>query len=224
MNGTFYQILSVDVLASSEEILTAYQRERAKLSSAGDSSDPAIEEASSLLNDAYETLSDPNRRAAYDRQLGLPPATDNALAVTSRPLLQPASMTEYAPDAAAPQKTCANCGALNPRQVTMCIVCNSQIGRPCPKCGNTLALAQPVCDRCGTAVSEYDRQRFGESVAIQEHIQVERLEGEVRTRTLNQINAADARNTAVFWIVALLGCGALMFLAYYALQFFDSAY
>lgn len=221
MDQTYYQLLSVDMAASAEAISTAYFSERAKLNAAGDITDPAFAEALRLLNEAYETLIDPELRAAYDRQIGAPPDTSRALMVTTPSLLQPASVADFAPESARPHKTCSVCGTLNPQDVIMCIICNTQIGRPCPKCGHTLALQQPVCDRCGSAVNEIDRQRYGESLAIQQHIQADRREGEMRTSTLNRLNAADARNTTVFWLVASFGCGLLLFLAYFALQYFQ---
>lgn len=224
MADTLYELLEVSPTASADEITAAYYRQRAKLAAAGERDDLAIADANQLLDEAYRTLSDPAMRASYDRRLGLgPPATERAL-VPMPALLQPATLADVAPGLATADKVCGNCGALNPAGVTTCVLCGAQIGRPCPRCGHTIALMQPVCHHCGTPINEYDRQRFGEGLAIEQRVQAERREAQAYSEALGRTNRADARNTAVFWLVAAFGCMVITLLAYLALQYFNGAF
>ena len=67
--GTLYDVLSVAPDASAEEVRTAFYRLSKKVHPDKGGSDALF----CLVSDAYEVLSDPARRAAYDRWLRLPP-------------------------------------------------------------------------------------------------------------------------------------------------------
>jgi hypothetical protein len=67
--GTLYDVLSVDPDASAEEVRAAFHRLSKKVHPDKGGSDALF----CLVSDAYEVLSDPARRAAYDRWLRLPP-------------------------------------------------------------------------------------------------------------------------------------------------------
>lgn len=224
MDNTYYQQLGITVSATTEEVSAAYYRERAKLTAAGDSTNSDAAEALEALDEAFRTLSEPAARAAYDRSLGLTSLDTSLALIPAAPPPQSSSLINLAPRVAGAQTACGNCGALNPAQSTMCFACGAQIGRPCPRCGHTIGLSQPICDRCGTPVAEYGRQRFGEAAAVEQRIQEDRLSGETYHKALEEVNQADDRNTVVFWLVAAFGCGLLMLLAYYALRFFDGVF
>lgn len=224
MTSTLYELLEVIPTASADEITAAYYRQRAKLAAAGELDDLAIADANQLLDEAYRTLRDPAARASYDRRLGLDPPAEGRALVPMPSLLQPTTLADIAPSLAAADKVCGNCGGLNPADVTVCVLCGAQIGRPCPRCGHTIALLQPVCNHCGTPINEYDRQRFGEALAVEQRIQGERREAEAYGEVLERANRAEARNTAVFWLVAVFGCMLITFLAYIALQYFNGAF
>jgi hypothetical protein len=68
----YYRILQIQPDASAEVIRASYRAQMLKMKSHPDLG--GSPEQASLLNEAYEVLSDPARRAAYDRQMGLEPA------------------------------------------------------------------------------------------------------------------------------------------------------
>jgi curved DNA-binding protein CbpA len=67
----YYAILQVHPQADREVISAAYRRLAAKYHP-DVSASPDTAEKMKLLNEAYEVLSDPARRAAYDRSRGIP--------------------------------------------------------------------------------------------------------------------------------------------------------
>lgn len=65
----YYQILGVDRKASEQEIKSAYRKLARQLHPDKNPDDPTAEERFKEVNEAYEVLGDPNKRAKYD-QLG----------------------------------------------------------------------------------------------------------------------------------------------------------
>ncbi len=63
----YYEVLGVDRKASDEEIKKAYRKLAVKLHPDKNAGDKTAEEKFKELGEAYEALSDPQRRAAYDR-------------------------------------------------------------------------------------------------------------------------------------------------------------
>lgn len=63
----YYEVLGVGRNADAEEIKKAYRRKALELHPDRNSEDPAAQERMAEVNKAYTTLSDPERRARYDR-------------------------------------------------------------------------------------------------------------------------------------------------------------
>ncbi|MBI5902535.1 MAG: DnaJ domain-containing protein, partial [Deltaproteobacteria bacterium] len=63
----YYRILGVDRNASDEELKKAYRRLAHEFHPDKHSGDKGKEEKFKLINEAYEALKDPSRRAQYDR-------------------------------------------------------------------------------------------------------------------------------------------------------------
>lgn len=68
-NSDFYTRLGVTRTADLKEIKTAYRR-LARATHSDLNNDPSLQEALLLYNEAYETLSDKEKRAVYDKSLG----------------------------------------------------------------------------------------------------------------------------------------------------------
>jgi len=66
MSNDYYKILSVDRGASAEEIKKAYRKQAVKLHPDKNPGDKSAEEGFKKLNEAYEVLSDTEKRAFYD--------------------------------------------------------------------------------------------------------------------------------------------------------------
>jgi molecular chaperone DnaJ len=67
MAGDFYELLGVRRDASVEEIKRAYRQRARELHPDANPDDPAAEERFKAITRAYDVLSDPDQRAAYDR-------------------------------------------------------------------------------------------------------------------------------------------------------------
>merc|ERR1719408_827104 len=65
--GTYYQILGVPPNASSDDIKNQYRKLALKLHPDKNRDDPQATHKFQELQEAYEVLSDPDRRTAYDR-------------------------------------------------------------------------------------------------------------------------------------------------------------
>lgn len=67
MKADYYEILVISRSATDEEIKKAFRRQAIKFHPDKNPGDPKAEEQFKLVNEAYQILSNPNKRAAYDR-------------------------------------------------------------------------------------------------------------------------------------------------------------
>ncbi len=211
-----YKTLNLLPTARPEEIRAAHARERERLLADNATDREEIAEQLLAVDEAYATLSDPNRRAAYDRSLGIGSA-GGALVLATQPT---AVVAPQAPPAPIVQQACPQCGALNPIQATMCSECGKQVSRPCPTCGRPVVLGQTVCSRCNTFIPEYDQRRFAEGVAAEQRVQQVRIESDVRVQSLEATHRVQAVQGVIFWLVVLGLCIGLMALAGYVFYYF----
>src|SRR5438034_7154246 len=63
----YYEVLEVARSANEEEVRKAYRKQAVKFHPDKNPGDKAAEEKFKELGEAYEVLSDPDKRAAYDR-------------------------------------------------------------------------------------------------------------------------------------------------------------
>ena len=75
----YYEVLGVDRSASKEEIKKAYRQLARKYHPDVNKDDPNAEEKFKEAKEAYETLSDPQKKAHYDQFIGLRPSILNPL-------------------------------------------------------------------------------------------------------------------------------------------------
>ena len=205
----YYRLLGLERNATAEEISAAYARARARLrwDSAQDDAESAARSAA--LEEAYATLSDPVRRAAYD---GVPGPGTQATGLV--PVAQPSAPA--IPESVSPlaaHQACPRCGALNPSQATLCAACGAQLARPCPHCGQRVTLSETVCPRCATVIAEYDQRRFGEALLAEQRILQERQEMQAKGEAADATYRAHRQLAVVFWLVAAVLCVGLVVLA-----------
>lgn len=214
---SYYDILGVSPTATDAAISAAYAQARAAQQRQTDA-DPAHSAAMlQLLDTAYATLSDPDRRAAYDRSrdgnttMRLP-----QLAAEAAPLARPAAPQPIAPaqpaafapapsvlsTPEAPPRTCPHCGQHNPAQAGFCLVCCCQIANPCPVCGHQVTLNTLVCPHCGTIAAQYHTERFEQGQQTAQQLAQTRDESDTRARQQEVVYSAQVRATVVFWLVA----------------------
>ncbi|MHB9026949.1 MAG: J domain-containing protein [Armatimonadota bacterium] len=73
VNTDLYQFLGVPRDATTEQITSALRKQAQALQSKRVGGDPAVDKITQLLNQAYQTLTDPIRRQQYDASLPPPP-------------------------------------------------------------------------------------------------------------------------------------------------------
>src|SRR5688572_32680348 len=108
--GTLYDVLQVSPWCEPEVIHAAF-RALARTRHPDVNRDSDAEEQMRRLNVAYQTLSDPGRRARYDEELALEAAARPAVA---RPAPEPAAATAWA----APRAAANGTGGPGPRNAT----------------------------------------------------------------------------------------------------------
>ena len=214
----YYVRLGVLPTSTAQEIMTAYTQKRAEWAALAEQGDEQAPRQLRLLDDAYATLADPNRRAAYDRPLRGPDAS-NALILARKPASVVVPDTPAAPSLV---QTCPHCGALNPIQLTFCQECGQQISRSCPQCGQPVRLDDAICSRCNAPVKEYDQRRFAQATQVEQQVEHVRRESESRNRVLEAFNAVLRRQAVIFWVAALVACVGLSAIAWFVAYLFGA--
>lgn len=214
---SYYDILGVTPTATDATISAAYTQARAVQQSQTGVDPTQNAAALQILDAAYATLSDPDRRAAYDRTLnGDATVRLPQLATGSAPLARPAGPQPQAPaqpmtfapapsvlsTPEAPSLTCPHCGQQNPAQAGFCMVCRRQIANPCPVCGHQVMLSILACPRCATIVPEYHKERFEQGEQTARRITQRRAEEDTHARRQDRIYSAQIVGTTVFWLLA----------------------
>jgi len=212
-----YHRLGLVPTATQEEIQAAYVKLRAEWQELARKGDEQAPEQLRLLDEAYTTLADPNRRAAYDRSL-CNQASGGALVLATQPT---GVVVPDSPAVPILEQSCPHCGTLNPIQVTMCQNCGKQISRPCPQCGQPVLLNQTVCPRCNVPVQEYDQHRFAEATLVEQHVQRERRHAESRHRVLEAMHKVMRRQGIIFWLAVMVACATLTAIAVFVANFFN---
>ena len=216
----YYERLGLLPTATRDEIQTAYATLRSEWDERVKQGDASAPEHLRLLDEAYATLGEPSRRAAYDRSMRGPQA-GSALAVQVQP--QHVVVPEE-PPVPMLQRACPHCGALNPVQLTRCRECGKQVTRPCPQCGRPVQLGQTICPRCSAAIVEYDERRFGEATKVHQEVDDARREGASRVRRLEARHAVGRRQAVIFWGAVLVACMALSAIAFVVAYMVESLF
>lgn len=212
-----YKRLELTPTATQKEIRAAHAKLRAEWQELARKGDEQASEQLRLLDEAYATLADRNRRAAYDRSLrNRTPGGALALTTQSASIVVPDS-----PPVTMLERPCLHCGKLNPIQVTICQHCGQQVARPCPQCGQPVPLRQAVCPRCNIPIQEYDQHRFAEATLVEQRVQHERHESKSRHQALEAMHKAMHRQGAIFWLAVLVACGALTAIAVFVAYLFN---
>lgn len=215
----YYELFNLPLTATVDEIRAAYHRERAQLLASDQETGDQAGEQLRLLEEACATLTDTERRAAYDHSLR-PAIPVQALTVAGQ--LAAMALPEVPPLVS--QQPCPHCGELNPVQATMCGECGKQISRPCPQCGQAILLGQKVCTRCNILIPEYDQRRMVEAVMTEKRVQEERRISESRVEALETVHTANRRMGIIFWLVVTGLCAVLAVLGSILYNFFEQAY
>ncbi len=212
-----YHRLGLVSTATQEEIQTAYTKLHAEWQELARKGDEQAPEQLRLLDEAYTTLADPNRRAAYDRSLR-DQASDTALVLATQPT---GVIIPDSPAVPILERQCPHCRTPNPIQITVCQNCGGQISRPCPQCGQPVSLNQAVCPRCNVPVKEYDKHRFAEATHVNQQVQHERREAESRHRALEAMHKVMRRQGVVFWLAVMVACATLTAIAIFVANLFN---
>jgi hypothetical protein len=133
----YYEILQVSPLAE-EEVIQAAFRGLAKKYHPDRNKDPSAHKKMSLLNEAYEVLSDPVRRQAYDLELAREQPKQPAGSTASSQVMEVVFK-------------CPGCSMSSearisaPNEIVTCTRCGKQVRMVRP--GTRVPPARPVCDR-----------------------------------------------------------------------------
>lgn len=127
-----------------------------------------VQKANATLTELQEiraVLTDPEKRRAYDAQLGVvggitdPEAFLKQIGAAPTPPPPDTRPTEQTPSALQDWQ-CPNCNTVNEKGLQFCSKCGTRIGEPCPSCENMVYVGNSHCGKCGVNVAETKKQNF----------------------------------------------------------------
>lgn len=219
----YYAYLEIPETATAEQIEAVYHRKRTRLQFA--ELDEEVRRAQlQQLDEAYAVLQDKVRPTKAEPAKELEPIQDDVESKAIAPQGANLSLAPLQPQQTRPQRRCPYCQALNPAQATMCLNCGEQISRPCPACGQMIALDEKICPRCDTIIPEYDQRRFVEAETIQKRVEDERRASKVRVDALEAIHRINARLGVIFWLIVMVLCVGLTVATSLLYTYFSQVY
>jgi hypothetical protein len=186
--------------ASLGQIIEAYNVRRAQLIAA-DAEDSSLDEQLHALEEAYrEAVQGMSSLVKGDDRKAADTPSDQSAAAMQLSVGSSSGLV----DGATKQIVCPICGALNPAKATVCLSCEAQIARPCPKCGYCVLLSEAACPRCEAVIPEYDRRRLAEALAVEKSVTERRILSDAQSEARGEIYRVQVQRGTIFWIVAII--------------------
>lgn len=230
MSENYYEIISVQTSANVQEIEAAidakYNFWRRLVTHHDQATVQRANQNLMLLEEIRGTLTDPQRRSAYDQSLqrlgGL--ADPNAVAPQSSGI--PSGSLPFTPPPPAPAGfpaaqpvaplqrvdawVCPKCNKANPIQVMFCQHCGHTIGRQCSNCRSMYEASASFCPSCGLTPEQVQQKLKLEADIQQKSTELQRLQSTTSIVNVSKVGNY-AASFAIGWAALMIG-GAILFL------------